>query len=95
MCPQIPPLDLKKMATGEGGGHYALRHHVPGGWGPQGKYSGGRGQAGWGGATRGGAGPERGRGASAIQPVQAAAGGIAGRVHLTLGSESVIGTTGL
>lgn len=62
MCPQIPPLDLKKMATGEGGGHYALRHHVPGGWGPQGKYSEGRGQVGWGGATRGGAGLERGRG---------------------------------
>lgn len=54
-----------------------------------------------GGAKQDGAGlREAGRGwrgvggASAIQPVQAAAGGIAGRVHLTLGSESVTGTTG-
>ena len=84
------------MATGAGGvvGHYALRHHVPGGWGLKGNIV--KGGAKWDGAGLRGAG--RGRrgvgGASALQPAQAAAGGIAGRVHLTLGSESVTGTTG-
>lgn len=105
MCPQIPFLDLKNMDTGGGGrGHYALRHHVPRGWGPQGNCKEGRSQIEWGGAARGRGrerrGHEAGRGqrgvggASAIQPVQAAAGGSACRVPSTLGSESVTGTTG-
>lgn len=81
-----------------------MRHHVPRGWGPQGNCKEGRSQVEWGGAARGRGrerrGHEAGRGqrgvggASAIQPVQAAAGGSACRVPSTLGSESVTGTTG-